>query len=60
MTKIYVKPLKKELKIYKPDQTVLPFDGEYVEEDNYWYRRVRDNEVEIIKNPQKQKNEGNK
>lgn len=45
--KIFVKPAKDGLKVYKPDMTVLSAKGEAVEDNIYWRRRQRDNEVII-------------
>lgn len=47
MSKIFVKPAKDGLKVRKPDMTVLSAQGEAVEDNIYWRRRQRDNEVII-------------
>nr|DAR83660.1 MAG TPA: Protein of unknown function (DUF2635) [Caudoviricetes sp.] len=47
MPKIFVKPAKDGLKVRKPDMTVLSAQGEAVEDNIYWRRRQRDNEVVI-------------
>ncbi|MBS4773430.1 MAG: DUF2635 domain-containing protein [Proteobacteria bacterium] len=47
MPKIFVKPAKDDLKVYKPDMTVLSANGEPVEDNIYWRRRQRDNEIVI-------------
>nr|DAP82335.1 MAG TPA: Protein of unknown function (DUF2635) [Caudoviricetes sp.] len=47
MPKIFVKPAKDSLKVRKPDMTVLSAQGEAVEDNIYWRRRQRDNEVII-------------
>lgn len=47
MPKIFVKPAKEGQKVYKPDLTELLAKGEIVEDDIYWHRRQRDNEVVI-------------
>lgn len=47
MPKIFVKPAKDGLKVYKPDMSVLSAQGEAVEDNIYWRRRQRDNEVVI-------------
>lgn len=49
MPKIFVKPAKDGLNVYKPDMTVLSAKGEIVEDEIYWRRRKRDNEVVIEK-----------
>lgn len=51
--KIFVKPTKKGVTIHKPDMTTLSPDGEYVTDDGFWQRRIRDKEVEVVKNPPK-------
>lgn len=51
MDKIFIKPAKKELIVLKPDGTRLKPDGELVAAVTYWHRRLKDNEVEIVKNP---------
>lgn len=48
--KIFVKPAKDGLKVRKPDMTVLSARGETVEDEIYWHRRQRDNEV-VIETP---------
>lgn len=53
MPKIFVKPAKDGLKVYKPDLTVLSANGEAVEDNIYWRRRQRDNEVVIESKPAK-------
>lgn len=51
MTKIFIKPKHKELFVLKPDGSRLKAEGEYVEPVIYWHRRLKDNEVEVVKNP---------
>lgn len=51
MDKILIKPAKKELMIFKPDGPRLKAEGELVDATIFWHRRLRDKEVEIIKNP---------
>ncbi len=51
MTKIFIKPKHKELFVPKPDGSRLKSEGEYVEPVIYWHRRIKDNEVEVVKNP---------
>ncbi len=50
MSKIFVKPAKDGLKVYKPDMSVLSAQGEVVEDEIYWHRRKKDNEV-VIETP---------
>lgn len=50
MPKIFVKPAKDGLKVYKPDMSVLSAQGEVVEDEIYWHRRKKDNEV-VIETP---------
>lgn len=56
MDKILIKPKKKELMIFKPDGTRLKAEGELVEASTFWHRRLKDNEVEVIKTPLKTSN----
>lgn len=51
MDKIFIKPKKKELMIFKPDGSRLAAEGELVEASTFWHRRLKDNEVEVIKTP---------
>lgn len=52
---IYIKPVKAGMKIYKPDNTVLKAEGELVEDNTFWRRCIRDNEVVIVKKPNDKK-----
>ena len=54
MSKIFVKPAKDGLKVFKPDMSVLSAQGETVEDVIYWHRRQRDNEV-VIETPKPSK-----
>lgn len=55
MDKIFVKPKRKELIVMKPNGQRLKAEGEYVEAQVYWQRRINDKEVEVA-NPKKKGN----
>lgn len=46
--KIFVKPKKKELIVLKPDGVRLKAEGEYVNAEVYWQRRINAKEVEVV------------
>lgn len=51
--KIFVKPKRKGLIVFKPNGCRLAEEGELVNAEPYWQRRINDKEVEVITTPSK-------
>lgn len=45
MDRIFIKPAAPGLKVRKPVNGYLAFDGEEVNADSYWLRRIADGDV---------------
>lgn len=45
MRKIFVKPVTPGLRVRAPSGAVLPDEGDYVERESYWLRRINDGDV---------------
>lgn len=45
MSTIFVKPATPGLRVRTPSGAVLPDEGDYVERESYWLRRINDGDV---------------
>lgn len=43
--RVYLKPARADLKVRKPDRTHLPAEGDWVDMDTYWDRRIKAGDV---------------
>lgn len=47
MSRIFIKPSHPEMKVRKPVNGHLAVDGEWVNQDSYWLRRINDGDVVV-------------
>jgi len=43
--KIFIKPASPGLRVRAPSGALLPEEGDYVERESYWLRRINDGDV---------------
>ncbi len=52
MSKIFIKPRKPEFIVFKPNGCRLKSEGEYVDAEPFWQRRLNDRDV-VVAQPSK-------